>query len=128
MVEVNHIITVIRDDSVIESKFADPAPIAEGTPLKYSRAPRRTFVSHFDVEGERAFGHSITWVKDLRHDFFTKIQRRPFDPGLLWRNEEPHEFRAPRGFIRWFAKLSDLVQLAVRWFLINTLKERARDE
>jgi hypothetical protein len=39
MVEMDHKIAVVRNDSIVESQFSNVTPILEGAPLKGCRAP-----------------------------------------------------------------------------------------
>jgi hypothetical protein len=77
MVKVDHKITVVRGDRVIENQFADRTPITEDAPLKDRRAVRRAFISHFNVKGDGAFWAGVAFVKNLRHDFVRKSNASP---------------------------------------------------
>jgi hypothetical protein len=85
MIEMNNKITVVRDHRVIENKVADPPPIAEGDVLRNSGAVRRTFIRHFDVEGETALWRRVSGIENLRHNFIAKIQGITGNPGLVRR-------------------------------------------
>ena len=119
MVKVDHKITVVRDDRIIENQFADRTPITEDAPLKYGRAVRRAFIRHFNVKGDGAFWAGVALVKNLRHDFVTKIQRFAVNSGLLRRDKKAHELWCSRGCIFRFAEFGDGVKLSDRGFLID---------
>ncbi len=112
MVKVNYKVAIIRDDSVIESQFADRAPTPERAPLKTHCSLSRALIGHFNLEGESAFSQRIAFVKNLCHDFVAKIQRLTVYPGLFGRDEQTHELWRPRGDVFLFTELGDLVKLS----------------
>src|SRR5450432_631291 len=98
VVKVNHKIAVVRDDSIIEGQPTDVTPMVEGTPLRDWSTPGGALIGHLDLEGKSAPWLSVTFVKNLRHYFVTKVQSPSFNSWLFRRNHETHKLRASRGF------------------------------
>src|SRR5262249_18330453 len=128
VVEVNHKIAVVRDDSVIEGQSAHIAPVFESAMLRECRTLRGALIGRLDPERKSAFWHRLALVKNLRHYLVTKVQCPPLNSQLLRRNQKAHKPGTAGGFTRWLSEFSDLVQLAVRRLLIYTLKERTCDQ
>src|SRR5258706_3380166 len=119
MIEMDHKITVIRDHRVVESKLANPPPIAERDVLRNSGTVGRTFIRHFDVERERALWRRVGGVKNLRHHFVAKIQRLAGNPRLLGRYQQPHILWTSGGLVSRLTKLGALVKLTLRRLLVD---------
>ena len=122
MIEMDHKITVVGNDCIVKRNPANPAPVVEAEALRHAGTATRTLVRRLNVENQLTPGRGIPSVKDLRHDFITKIQVTPFDSRLVRRNREAHIVWASRELAVRLIELSDLIQLPLRRLAINDLK------
>src|SRR2546423_7179673 len=111
MIEVDHKITVVRNNRVVESKSSDLLPVTEAKVLGHARTTSRALVRRLNVEDQFPFGGWIASVKNMRHHFVTKIQILAINPQLIRRNCKAHKVRTPGRFAFLLAQLGNLIEL-----------------
>src|SRR5262245_40157429 len=122
--KVNHRVTVVRDDGVVEDDGADLPPVLESAAQTERRARRLALVGDLDVERERALGRRIALIEDLGHDFVADVEVGPGDHRLAFGDEQPHELRCSRRLTGGLPKFRNRIELAEGALLIDPAEDR----
>ena len=80
------------------------------------------------MEGQCPLGDRVPSVKNLRHNFVAEIQCLTGDSRLGGINKQAHEGRRSGRLALRFTEFRYLVELSLRWFLVDLAKEYCFDK